>query len=115
MWFDVRSGKRQGNVFFDTPPRKRGEAFGHSMVFDCQYSPWDGIVAVALGSWHRKAEWGEVRLLDLASQKVISTPWAKANLWCQNVAFSHDGEMLCASTSGGDIMLWKVRRKEISD
>lgn len=114
-WWDVASGERKGQLFLDTPARIRDEAFGNTMVFDCAYSPSGDIIAVAVGSWHRKAEWGEVRLIDVSSKTVISTPWEKACLWCQNVAFSHNGRMLAASTFRGDVMLWKIDRRDKSD
>ena len=44
MWCDVRSGECEGDMSLDTPPRKHGEAFGHSMVLDCSVSTF---------RWHR--------------------------------------------------------------
>ena len=108
IWWDFASGERKGEVQLDLPAREPGRALGHLMIHDCAYSPCGRVVAVAVGSWHRKAEWGEVRLIDVESKKVVATPWEKARLWCENVAFSHDGTMLAAST-WSDIMLWRIK------
>jgi len=109
IWWDAASGKRQGELFLDLPVKEGGRAFGHCMVHDCAYSSSGSSVAVAVGSWHRGAEWGEVRLIDASSRKVIATPWKTARLWCQNVVYSHNDKLLAASTAGGDVMLWKIQ------
>jgi WD40 repeat protein len=108
IWWDATSGERRGELRLDRPTGKPGQALGSCMVYDCSYSPDGSFVALAVGSWHRTAEWGEVRLVDVGSKKVISTPWQKAPLWCDNGVFSHNGKMLAATAADGSLMLLQL-------
>lgn len=112
IWWDVASGERNGELDLDLPARTPDRPLGHCMVHDCAYSPSGRLLAVAIGSWHRQAEWGEVRLIDVNSKKVIATPWEDTRLWCNNVAFSHSGDELAASSAGGHIHLWALESRE---
>lgn len=112
MWLPAIA---KGNCVSIFPPENPAGRWVDAWSMTARNSPCGRVVAVAVRSWHRKAASGEVRLIDVSSKRVIATPLEQARLWAENVAFSHDGTLLAASTAAGDIMLWRVETKDESD
>jgi WD40 repeat protein len=77
-------------------------------VYALAFSPNGKWLAAGIGSYNRGDMWGELRLLDAASGKRITTLLERHPIPVRSVAFSRDCRLL-AACSDDDLRVWRLR------
>lgn len=107
-WWNLSQGEGLGELHLERPRGKFFGKLGDPVIAKLAYHPSGHVLAVATGNESRGGSWGEVRLIETKTRDVVKTVWQKHRYIVLQVAFSHDGKWLAASTRDGVLMIWKV-------
>lgn len=103
-WWDLSSGRVTESLEMLKSPGKFP-----ARVQTMALCPGENVLAVSVGIWNRAGNWGELRLLDLATKQVGAVVFEDIPDIVACLAFSPDGKMLAAGTVDGVLKLWDLQ------